>query len=140
MSDEEALKLLRKEVFKDFDLPGSSAIWKLTLSRTHLQLPLQKLARNQLLCFGETVLLCVCAFASLFHGKPRAGNSAIRQCAPYQIVERKLEAEQLQWKRGFWQDPTWKKPTVALNQTTEIMRKHHARLRIFRGTLKSTKS
>ena len=66
MSDEEALKRLRKEVFKDSDLPGSSAIWKLTLSRTHLQLPLQKLARNQLLCFRETVLLCVCAFASLF--------------------------------------------------------------------------
>ena len=34
----------------------------------------------------------------------------------------------------------WRKPTVALNQTNEIMGQHHAQLRMFRGTLKSTKS
>ncbi|CAJ1352410.1 unnamed protein product [Effrenium voratum] len=64
-------------------------------------------------------------------------NSDQRHRISYQITERKLDAEQLEWKRGFWQDPTWRKPALALGRKNEILRKHKAQLAAFRGSLQA---
>ena len=57
----------------------------------------------------------------------------------YQVVERKIDAEHLEWKRGFWQDPTWRKPALPLGQCNEILRKHRSQMAMFRGNLPAKK-
>ena len=42
---------------------------------------------------------------------------------------------ELEWKRGFWQQPTWRRPPIALGETNEILKKHHMQMARFRGIL-----
>eukprot|EP00439_Symbiodinium_sp_Y106_P053666 s5058_g7.t1 len=53
-------------------------------------------------------------------------HSSIREHAPFSVCDKPVP--EATWKKGYWQDPTWRRPAIEPGETNEILKKYRAQL------------
>jgi len=61
------------------------------------------------------------------------GTSTVKQRAHFTVQD--LVVEEREWRRGYWQQPTWRQPPVQPGQVNEIIRKYRTLMGRFQGQL-----
>ena len=56
----------------------------------------------------------------------------LRTEVDFKVKDVPVPGDQLAWRRGYWQDPTWRRPPLEPGKANETLRKYREQLRLFR--------